>query len=68
MNTTIRKRLYWAFDIIGSGLAITEAGFLAAHHQPVWLTVALAVYGAMSARVHGIASKRVTDTVTKPLP
>lgn len=52
-----RAGLYQAFNLAGTVLAATEAGFLAAGRHPSALTVALAVYGVLSARVHGLAKR-----------
>lgn len=55
-----RAALYGLFDFAGTVLAATEAGFLAAGKHPTGLTVALAVYGVLSARVHALARRNVT--------
>lgn len=64
MKETMRKRLYATFDGIGTALGATEAGLLAAHRHWLPLDISLAVYGFLSARLHGIARKNVTV----PLP
>lgn len=44
-NPTLRKRLYGVYALAGLLLGSTQVGYAAAEAgQPVWLTVALAVY------------------------
>lgn len=52
-----RKIAYALFDAVGTILAAAEAGVLVTGHHWTPLTVSLAVYGALSARVHGLARK-----------
>lgn len=52
-----RALLYTAFNAVGTALAAAEAGFLAAGRHPTALTIALAVYGVLSARVHALAKR-----------
>lgn len=63
-----RAALYTLFNVIGMGLAATEAGFLAAGKHPTALTVALAVYGALSANVHALAARNTPVTQRQPRP
>lgn len=44
-NPALRKRLYGVYAVAGLLLGSTQVGYAAAEAgQPVWLTVALAVY------------------------
>lgn len=55
----VRTLFYVAFDGLGTALGAAEVGLLASgrHWEP--LTIALAVYGFLSARVHGLARANV---------
>lgn len=55
MTSQLRARLYLVFKWIGIALGSAEAGVLAAGRHWMPLTVALAVYGFLSARVHSVA-------------
>lgn len=57
-----RKPLYRIYALVGLGLGATQVGFAAAEAgQPVWITVALAVYGFVGAGV-GFVAQRNTPT------
>lgn len=60
MTPRLRANLYTSFNVAGTVLAATEAGFLATGRHPMALTVALAVYGVLSARVHSVARQYVS--------
>lgn len=55
-SETVRKSLYAVFGLIGIALSGIQVGFSAAAiDQPVWLTVAIAVYGFLAGGGFGLA-------------
>lgn len=55
-----RRAVYAVFGLLGLALSATQIGFGAAEiAQPVWLTVALAVYGFIAASGFGVALANV---------
>ena len=52
----VRESVYTIFAVLGVALGATQVGFSAAEQgQPVWLTVALAVYAFLGAAGLGVA-------------
>jgi len=64
-----RKYLYAAYALVGLILGATQVGFLAAGDQPLWLTIALAVYGFIGTGIGATASVNTPNTkeVTSPV-
>jgi len=60
-NPALRKRLYVVYAVVGLVLGSTQVGFSAAEAgQPVWLTVALAVYAYVGV-AFGFAAQSKVD-------
>lgn len=56
-----RKRFYAYFGLLGVALAATQVAYVAAATgQPLWLTVALAVYGFLGGAFGATATQNVT--------
>lgn len=57
----LRKNIYRGFGVVGLSLGATQVGYSAAEAgQPVWLTVALAVFGFVAGAV-GYTAQSNTD-------
>lgn len=55
-----RQQVYAVFAVVGVILGATQVGYAAAEQsQPVWLTVALAVFGFLSGAVGYVAASNV---------
>lgn len=65
-----RKVAYAVYAFLGLGLTATTSGFLAAQQGlPVWLVVAVAVYGVVGTGFGFTAAANVTPSaVVEPLP
>lgn len=57
-----RKYLYAVYGLVGLILGGTQVGFLAAGDQPLWLTIALAVYGFVGTGIGATASANTQST------
>lgn len=52
----VRKTVYGVWALVGLVVGGTQVGYLAAGDQPLWLTVALAVYGFVSTAIGATAA------------
>jgi len=60
-NPSLRKKVYTIYGVVGFLLGSTQVGFAAAEAgQPVWLTVALAVF-AYAGVAFGFAAQSKVD-------
>ncbi|MGC0143465.1 hypothetical protein [Pseudactinotalea sp. Z1732] len=65
-NPKLRRVLYAAYAIVGLGLGSTQVGFSAAETgQPMWLTVALAVFAYVGV-AFGFAAQSKVDATPAP--
>ncbi len=62
MSPADRKKAYAGFASLGVLLGAVQVGFAAAEAaQPVWLTVALAVYAFLGGAIGATANANVTE-------
>lgn len=58
LDAKLRKRVYFGFAVVGTGLGATQVGFASAGaEQPVALTVALSVFAFLGSAVGFTAAK-----------
>lgn len=67
LPATVRKTVYIVGAALGLGLTAAQAGYSAAQlGQPVWLTVAFAVYGVLAAGLGLTAAGNITPADDGP--